>query len=102
MQPPLAAETAHCKTENCRCHGESRNEFAEEKGHDTRLQQTAINSLPQQPLDMGRKVSRDGGLISRSGEWGLFFLHVLFTLEFNTAVLGAIIWLFNVHWRVTH
>lgn len=63
---------------------------------------SAVHALP---LDLGRDTSRELGVARRSDErggWGLFFLHLLATLVFNAAVLGAIIWLFNVRWRVTY
>lgn len=59
---------------------------------------SAIHSLP---LEMKRDRT-SGETRGRSGEWSLFFFHILFTVGFNTIVLGAIIWLFNVRWRVTY
>ena len=34
--------------------------------------------------------------------WIALGLHVLFTLLFNAALLGLMVWLFNVRWRVTY
>ncbi|MEE3218743.1 MAG: hypothetical protein VX257_00695, partial [Planctomycetota bacterium] len=60
---------------------------------------SAVHSLP---LEMENERTNVGQPRAGSGGWSLFFSHILFTLIFNIVVLGAIIWLFNVRWRVSY
>ncbi|MFP6692716.1 MAG: ABC transporter permease subunit [Pirellulales bacterium] len=60
---------------------------------------SAVHSLP---LKMENERANVGQARAGSGGWSLFFSHILFTLLFNIIVLGAIIWLFNVRWRVSY
>lgn len=54
------------------------------------------------PLTMDRTYSNNIVRSKPEGDWNLFLLHTLFTLLLNTALLGAVIWLFNVRWRVIY
>ena len=52
---------------------------------------------------MDRSYARDADLGQmQQGDWSLFFLHVAFIVIFNAALLGLIIWLFQMRWRVTY
>ena len=39
---------------------------------------------------------------SLAGDWALFILHAVYTLLLNLVLFGAIMWLFNMRWRVTY
>ncbi|MDH3717057.1 MAG: ABC transporter permease [Planctomycetota bacterium] len=60
---------------------------------------SAAHSLP---LAMEQRVNfSEGDPRQRAGSWGLFWLHMAWSVLFNAAVGGAIIWLFNMRWRVS-
>jgi ABC-type transport system involved in multi-copper enzyme maturation permease subunit len=40
--------------------------------------------------------------LAAANGWTAFWLHMLFTLLLNCGLLGLMVWLFNVRWRVTY
>ncbi|NIP84555.1 MAG: ABC transporter permease subunit [Planctomycetales bacterium] len=53
------------------------------------------------PLEIERQAtSGESGLSERAGGWGLFWLHLAWSLLLNSTLLAFLIWLLNTRWRV--
>ena len=53
------------------------------------------------PLDMSLLDTQLTTAAEPTGDWRLFAAYMVFSVLFNVGMLGSMVWLFNVRWRIS-